>query len=346
MPRHNFEPPRGRVEYLEVESTAIACNLLGDPVARTVGVYLPDGYDRSDSDYPLFVCLAGFTSGGLKATAWQSFGESLPQRIDRLIAEGQIGPVITVFPDCFTSLGGNQYVNSSAMGNWEDFLLREMIPAVEQRYRVKPGPAHRAVFGKSSGGYGSLIQGLRHGECWAGLASHSGDVGFDIIYRRDLPMMLGQLVGHDFEPLRFVDALREARKIRGEEMHALMVLAMAASYDPDPAAPLGIRLPVDPETCELIEDRWANWLAHDPLMMIDREECQASLRKVGTVFIDCGARDQFYMQYPTRSLVRRMTRLGIAHIHEEFDDTHSGIDYRLERSLPQLYKAVSASGSS
>lgn len=340
MPLHNFRPPSGRIATITVDSRALACNVLGDPTARTVALYLPAGYDESGEDYPLFVCLAGFTGSGLKHLAWQSFGESLPQRVDRLIGEGKLGPVVVAFPDCFTSLGGNQYVNSSALGLWEDFLLDEMLPAIEAGFRVRRGAGQRVVFGKSSGGYGALMQGLRHGERWAGVACHSGDMGFDIIYRRDLPTTLGVLAGHDGSVPAFLEHLRRAVKIRGEELHALMTLAMAATYDPDPGAPLGVRLPVDPATCELLPERWQNWLDHDPLLLIDRPECQASLRQVGGLFIDCGSRDQYQLQYPARGLTRKLTALGIEHRFETFDDDHSGIDYRMDRSLPFLYAAL------
>ena len=68
-----------------------------------------------------------------------------------------------------------------------------------------------------------------------------------------------------------------------------MMLAMAPSYDPDPSAPKGIRLPIDPHTCELDDSAWARWLEHDPVRMIDRPECQASLRRPKLVYIDCAA---------------------------------------------------------
>ena len=51
----------------------------------------------------------------------------------RLIGEERMPPVVVAFPDCFTRLGGNQYINSASMGAWEDFLLDEMVPAIEQR---------------------------------------------------------------------------------------------------------------------------------------------------------------------------------------------------------------------
>ncbi len=340
MPQHNFERPRGRLTEFTVDSDAIKGNLLGDPHVRTVAVYLPEGYDDSDADYPVLVELAGFTGSGLKRIGWQSFGESVPQRVDRLVASGEIGPAIYAFPDGFTSLGGNQYVDTPVMGNWERFIADELIPRIEDRYRVRKGARHRAIYGKSSGGYGALIQGMLHGEHWGAIASHSGDAGFDWVYRGDFPKCLGALAAFDGNPAVFIEALKEQRKIGGGEFHALMTLAMAASYDPDPDSPMGIRLPVDVETCELIPERWNNWLNHDPLVMADREECRNALNNLSVLFLDCGSRDQYHIQYGTRVLSRKLKEHGVEHVHEEFDDDHLGLDYRLDRSLPLLYGAV------
>ncbi len=341
MPRHAFEPPRGRVEMVSIESQAVADNLVGDPATRSVAVYLPEGYEDSDADYPLFVALAGFTGSGLKQLNWQLFGENLPQRVDRLVAAGEMGPVIVAMPDGFTGLGGNQYVDSVALGRWEEFVLEEMIPLLESRFRVRADPRSRAVFGKSSGGYGAMIHGLKHGDRWGAIACQSGDMGFEIAYQRDFPMTLSALARHDGDPQRFVQSMLDAEKLAGGDIHALMILAMGASYDPDPDAALGIRLPVDPQTCELIPERWERWLEHDPLRLIDREACRESLKKLRAVYIDCGSRDQYHLQYPARAFVRKLKALGIGHTYEEFDDTHSGIDYRLDRSLPFLYRGVS-----
>jgi S-formylglutathione hydrolase FrmB len=343
MPVHPFEPPRGRIESLTVPSEALQGNLLGDPTTRRVAVYLPEGYDDSATDYPLFVDLVGFTGSGLKHLAWQAYAESVPQRLDRLVSDGRMGPVIAAFPDCFTSLGGNQYINSAAMGNWEDFLLEEMIPRLEVAYRVRCGAAHRAVFGKSSGGYGSIVQALRHGDRWAAVACHSGDMDFDILYRRDLPVALDELAKHDGSIPKFLEHLRTADKIRGKEMHVLMILAMAATYDPDPSAPMGVRLPVDSHTGQLDERRWARWLAHDPLTLVERPECRASLHQLKALYIDCGSRDQYFIHYGTRAFVKRLEDAEVPHRYEEFDDDHSSIDYRMDRSLPLLFEAIAGS---
>ena len=115
---------------------------------------------------------------------------------------------------------------------------------------------------------------------------------------------------------------------------------MAASYDPDPTQFLGIRLPADPETAEIIAERWASWAAHDPVNMA--EGAAANLKRLKGLYIDCGDRDQFHLQFGARRLHRALTRLGVAHRYEEFADDHSSVDYRMDESLPFLARALSA----
>ena len=131
-----------------------------------------------------------------------------------------------------------------------------------------------------------------------------------------------------------------APKVKGHELHALMILTMAATYAPEADAPLGIRLPVDLHTCELDPERWTRWLAHDPVRMVEDEPSQASLAGLRGLFIDCGSRDQYFLHYGARILSKRLTAAGIEHVHQEFDDNHSSIDYRLDTSLPYLYRAL------
>ena len=126
-------------------------------------------------------------------------------------------------------------------------------------------------------------------------------------------------------------------------MSILMMLAMAASYDPDPDSDYGIRLPVTLDTCVLIPQRWQNWLAWDPLALIEEEKVQASLSRLNNLYIDCGSRDQYFLMFGARALVKRLQALGINHSYEEFEDNHSAIDYRMDLSLPNLYQSIKAS---
>jgi len=181
---HKFFGPTGTVSRVTVESEALKTNMLGDPSVRVVDVYVPAGHDGGG--LPLLVDLVGFTGSGLSHTNWTGFRENLPERLDRLIGEARMPPVVVAFPDCFTRLGGNQYINSAAIGSWEDFLLYEMLPTIEQRFRCG-GAGRRGVFGKSSGGYGAITHALRHSDIWAAAACHSGDMGFELCYLPDMP---------------------------------------------------------------------------------------------------------------------------------------------------------------
>ncbi len=340
MPRHGYTRPQGTLVEVTVEAPSVKDNLLGDPWQRTVAVYLPPGYETSDADYPLFVDLAAYTSSGLKRLAWTAYGLSVPQRVDRLVAQGEMGPAVFAFPDAFTRLGGNQYVDSAALGGWETFIARDLVPALEARFRLRKGREHRVVYGKSSGGYGALIQGLRHADQWAAVACHSGDIGFELVYRRELVTLCDALARTGGDPAAFVERFESAPKVRGADFHALMLLAMAASYAPDPGAPLGISLPVDLHTAEVDESQWRRWLAHDPLHIVDEPAAQENLRSLSSLFIDCGFKDQYHLHYGARRFVAKLQAAGVPHTYEEFDDNHSSIDYRLDTSLPALFAAL------
>ncbi|MCB1683628.1 MAG: alpha/beta hydrolase-fold protein [Pseudomonadales bacterium] len=354
----------GRLVYLEHESRVLADNPLGDPHIRQLPVWLPPAYlaTRSKRRFPVLFDLVGFTGSGHSHVAWRNFDESVPEQAARLIAEKRMGAAIIVFPDCFTALGGNQYINSSAIGRYADYLTRELIPFVDGEFRTLADREHRGCFGKSSGGYGAIVHAMKYPQYWGAIADHSGDAHFDVVYRGDWPKALNLLARYrrpahkqgryrigvhtaqtapgvdDGRIGRFLTSVREKKNPSGDEVMALMMLAMAASYDPAPSAPNGFKVPFDLETAELLPARWKRWLAHDPIHMVRVH--RKALKSMKGIFIDCGWRDQFNIHYGSRILSRELTKAGVNHVYEEFDATHSGIDYRMDRSLPFLYRAL------
>ena len=361
--------PQGRITILEYTSQVLAGNALGDPHHRKLAVWLPPHYDETLAGahnkgrrFPVLYDLVGFTGSGFSHTNWRNFDENIPERAARLIHEGKMGPTILVFPDCFTALGGNQYINSSAIGNYADYLTKELIPFVDREFRTLASREHRGCFGKSSGGYGALIQGMQYAKYWGAIASHSGDAYFDFVYMHDWPNSLTELMKYrkvkrapgainvakeergaalgrdDGRVKKFLETIWKKEKLSENEGHTLMMMAMAASYDPDPKSPLGFRLPFNLETGERIEQRWKQWLKHDPVELVDKH--RANLKSLKGIFIDCGWRDQYHIHYGARILSKRLAAAKIKHMYEEFDDTHSSIDYRMDRSLPFLYRAL------
>jgi enterochelin esterase-like enzyme len=359
--------PAGRLIVLEHTSRILKDNALRDPYVRKLAVWLPPQYDGSGRRrFPVLYDFVGFTGTGLSHVNWKPFGDNVPERAARLIREDKMGPCIVVFPDCYTALGGNQYVNSSAIGNYADYLTRELVPFVDGEFRTLASREHRGCFGKSSGGYGAILHGMKYANCWGAIASHSGDAYFDFVYWHDWPNTLNELAKHrvprrkpgrydarressrdglskgldDGRIRRFLQHVWKKEKVSGDEGHCLMNLCMAATYDPDPRTPLGFRVPFNLESGEPIAERWRNWRRHDPIYLVSKY--RRNLQSLRGIFIDCGWRDQYHIHYGTRILSKRLAEAGIRHTYEEFDDNHSDIDYRMDVSLPFLYRALKA----
>src|SRR5262245_58237126 len=353
----------GTVVILEHDSKILNGNPLGDPHVRKLAVWLPPQYDGSGRKrFPVLYDLVGFTGSGMSHLNWRAFNENLAERAARLVHEGKMGPAILVFPDCFTALGGNQYVNSSAIGDYADYLTREIIPFVDRAFRTLASREHRGCFGKSSGGYGAIVHGMKYAKYWGAIADHSGDSYFDFVYWHDWPNTLNELMRHrtpkrrtgvygalreskrrgvaegldDGRIRRFLSHVWHKEKLSTAEGHCIMNLCMAATYDPDPHAPLGFRVPFNLESGELIQERWRRWLRHDPINLVSRY--RRNLRSLRGIYIDCGWRDQYHIHYGTRILSKRLSAAGVPHTYEEFEDNHSDIDYRMDRSLPFLYR--------
>jgi hypothetical protein len=203
---------------------------------------------------------------------------------------------------------------------------------------------------------------MRYAKYWGAIADHSGDALFDFCYYTDWPRSLNELDRYrgtrrvagrinvvrderraadgrdDGRVKRFLEHVWRKDKLSDAEAHTLMNLAMAATYDPDPKSPLGFRLPFNLETGEVIPRRWNEWLKHDPVNLVG--QYKRNLKSLKGIYIDCGWRDQYHLHYGARLLSKRLSRHGIRHVYEEFDDNHSSIDYRMDVSLPYLYRAL------
>jgi S-formylglutathione hydrolase FrmB len=297
-------------------------------------VYTPE---HVESGLPLLMDLPGFNSAGPDHVSRRSIGENVPERLDRLIGSGAMPPCVVVFPDCMTALGGNQYINSPGTGAYMDYLIDEVLPFVEHEFDCG-GPRRRGVFGKSSGGFGALWHGMRRPDIWSVVSCNSGDMDFEAVYRPGIYAALRTLERWDRSIEQFFSYFDNATKVTSAEKSCRMHLALAATYDPDPAAWRGIRLPCDLNTGEFDARRWGAWLAHDPVLA--PEECLVNLARLDALWIDCGTLDQYFLNFGARRFSERLSQLGIAHVYEEYPDEHLDVDYRMDRFLPFLAEAL------
>jgi len=330
--------PQGKIVCFRHRSVVLQDNIWSDPAEREFNVYLPPGYSESGRAFVALWDFAAFTNAGPGHLNWRNQGENLPQRLDRLIGSGEMPSVVVAIPDCYSSLGGNQYVNSPAVGRYADYVVDELVPFLSRHVNVIDHRNGRGVFGKSSGGYGALVHAMYYPETWGGVASHAGDIGFEWVYRPEFPRAAAALSAFDGDPYCFLENFWHKKSPGSADYSALMTLAMAASYDPGNGPETAIQLPFDLHTCELDPARWHEWLSHDPLNLI--KSYAAQLASLNMLYIDVGSRDQYNIQYGTRAFIRRLETLGVGHHFEEFDGTHSGMDWRLDISLPKLARAL------
>tara|TARA_R110002167_G_scaffold94258_22_gene251813 strand:+ start:1130 stop:1987 length:858 start_codon:yes stop_codon:yes gene_type:complete len=137
---------------------------------RKFAVYLPPDYETSERSYPVLYLLHG---AGDDQTGWVQFGEVL-RIADAGIAAGTATPMIIVMPDANTGKRG--YFNQKDW-NYEDFFFEELMPYVEQQYRIKGEKRFRAIAGLSMGGGGSFMYALHHPELFSSACPLSAYVG-------------------------------------------------------------------------------------------------------------------------------------------------------------------------
>lgn len=316
---------QGNIVNLRFESNVLSDNPLGDPHERDLFVYLPPGYDEGGDNYPTVYCLTGFTGRGKMLLNDNAFSPNLAQRMDRLVSAGVIRPMIVVMPDCFTRYGGSQYINSSATGNYEDYLTKEIVLRVDSELRTIAECGSRAVMGKSSGGYGALIMGMRHSDTFGLVASISGDAYFEYCYPGDFPAAFREING---DPLGYIERLWSNEKKPKGFHSALNVIGMSACYSPIGA---DFDLPFDLSCGELRQDVWQRWLEHDPVRLVEKHV--ENLLALRLLYIDAGKRDEFYLDIGARILSKKLDEHAVEHMREEFDDGHFNISYRYDRAL-------------
>jgi S-formylglutathione hydrolase FrmB len=324
----------GTVVFKKHASEILKNNPLGDPAVRDLIVYLPPGF-TDEKRYPTVYVLTGFTGRGKMLLNDSAFTPNLAQRMDKLINEGKIRPMIAVMPDCFTHYGGSQYINSTATGDYEDYLTEEIVPFVDANFPTLPDKNARAVMGKSSGGYGSLIMAMRHADLFGLACSTSGDAYFEHCFFSDFPKAFRAVKGR---PEALLEKFwNEDAKKGKDDFAGLNIIGMSACYSPRGAE---FELPFDLETGEIRHDVWERWLEHDPVRLVEKHV--ENLKSLKLLFIDAGTRDEFALDIGARILCERLKDHDIRHLHEEFDDGHFNISYRQNRSLELISENITS----
>jgi S-formylglutathione hydrolase FrmB len=330
----------GRFEEQTIVSRALEGNPLGDPISRPLWVYVPPGYDENAARrYPTIYLIQGLTG---QVDAWwnqSAFRPTVPELIDRLFAADDVPATIVVLVDAFTALGGSQYVNSPGTGRYLDYLCDEVVSFVDDRYSTLPAPEHRALSGKSSGGYGAMTIPMRRPDMFGSFATHAGDALFELCLMPGIAASARALRdNYDGSFINFWDDFRSRPAFSKQSDADLQnIYCMAACYSAEDDG--SVTLPFDERTGKPRDEVWQRWLANDPVRMAPGHA--DALRSMRAIYIDAGRNDDYYLDVGATAFSAELDSLGVEHYFELFDGTHRAIEYRYPIALRYLAERIS-----
>jgi pimeloyl-ACP methyl ester carboxylesterase len=329
---------QGSIVADSITGISLEGNLLGDPVNRGMLVYLPPGYDTSEVNYPVIYLL--HTGGGNEhfypdnefPESLEAFGmfthpadypdSGFAAMIDSLIITGEIEPLIIVMPDINTAYGGSFCINSVLNGNYEDYIVKDIVPYIDANYRTLANRNSRAIAGHCMGGYGAMYIVMKHPDVFGAVASHSSELCLDALARACSPFV----------------KLENPSGITGPDPSkpfTSFLYLFSAAFSPNPDnPPFYVDLPLD-DSCEIREDILLRWADYDPIQMLGNHF--SDLQSLRGIYFDAGDKDEVMSYYFMIPFIDSLTSLGISSSFELYDGMHFDKLYtRLKLSLGYL----------
>jgi S-formylglutathione hydrolase len=263
---------RGKLLTVKVHSQGLENNIFNDAAERNVTVYLPRGYYDSRKHYPV-VYLLPWENCTDKGWFRIPGDESLERILDNLIYSGETEPMIVVIPDVNNKLNGCWYTNSELTGNWEDFIVKDLVDYTDTHFRTLPFAESRGIAGHSMGGYGALKLATKHPDVFSAVYALNPFVDFETVMNDTVIWK------------NSVAKAAEANSFPTGDAFADKLLAMAAAFAPDENNP--------PLFGNLFKSKNGNpnaaavekWLEQDPLYMI--HSFSDNLKSLKSIHIDC-----------------------------------------------------------
>jgi len=334
----------GRIDEHVIDSALLRDNPLGDPAERPLWVYLPPGYDADPGRrYPSVYVIQGYTG---HIAMWRNrspYRQPFPETADAVFGSGQAPGAIVVYVDAWTRYGGSQFVDSPGTGRYHSYLCNEVVPWVDAHYRTLDAAAHRAIMGKSSGGFGAMITPMLRPDLFGALATHAGDSLYELSCIPGFGQSVRHLRDYDGDIWKWWADFQSRTSFTKEADHDLLIL-LGVSACFSARADGTVELPFDPLTGQLRPEIWQRWLDWDPVRMVPRYADQ--LRGLRAIWIDAGKRDEWFLDVGATAFREALRGIGVADdvIHFElFEATHMGIDYRYPLSLGWLAERIAGS---
>lgn len=286
---------QGTVEQMTVHGKSLVGNLIGDSPDRNVSVYLPQSYAANKRQrYPVIYFLHGYTDSDEKWWRTPSHWIQFPAVLDKAGAE-----FIVVMPNAYNAFQGSMYSSSVTIGDWETFVAKELVTAIDAKYRTLAKVESRGIAGHSMGGYGAVRIGMRHPHV------------FSAVYMLS-PCCMEPVPSGSSK----AGTVRSMADFAQQDFGTKATLARAAAWSPNPQKPpLFLDLPVGDQQAEVL----ARWSANAPLAMV--HQYTANLKRLKAIGFDAGDQDRG-IAATCVALHGVLDAYGIAHAYAQYEGNH------------------------
>jgi pimeloyl-ACP methyl ester carboxylesterase len=313
-----------RLEVLEVAGNKLRGNPLGDPAARRVALFVPQQVQPGQA-VPVVYYLPGY-GGSSENQIPQGDHAPFAALVQRLADAGR--PVVIAVVDCRNRFGGSQYLNSTAQGNYADYVAEEVVAAVEAKYPAAQGRAGRVVAGHSSGGYGALMFGMSRQTVFGAVVALSPDSDFEVTHR---PLVEeAEMRAVTPKVVEACTAPKNAPRPPGDMVE--LVFGLSAAYAPvGPEQPGRFRWLYD-DAGRFQKDVWQLWLDKDPLLIVRANP--KAFAPDQRIYLDGSAHDEWGFNVSARRIFEMLRGRPAPVTFNEPPGGHSdGVPERLEEGL-------------
>jgi len=320
-----------------IPAPSLAGNLFGDTTQQPIAIYLPPSYETTKTRYPVIYFLPGFGDGITLYLDGTYQGFKLQATMDSLIRVGAIKEMIVVIANGRNRFGGSFYTNSPAAGNWEDFIVKELVRVIDSRYRTILFAGSRGIAGHSMGGSGALSLGMRHPDIFGSVYAMSPGL-FDENGLSESPMFADGKTIRDYlnleNELKTLNRLEATTKLdvifdsllSNQRWDLVFTLAYGAAFSARPSANAPhIDYPYSLRNDSLILDSltWKHWERGFGDLSEKIAQYQSMPEQLGTMAIEYGVDDENpWIPRGCQYFSQLLTKQGIPHQLLPFQGQH------------------------
>jgi len=294
---HSQSSNSGTWSVIDIPAPSLSHSMLESDANKAIGIYLPPSYETSHAkNYPVVYFLEGYSSGIYDKgyTCWI---------LDTLIQKKQVPEMIMVNVSGRYSMGGSFYENSPVTGNWEDFVVNDVVNYIDNNYRTIQKPESRAITGHSMGGYGALNLAMLHPNVFKVTYSMSPGA-FDEDGLAQCQIFRN---GGTIQPI--LELLEKLKPLNKEDAHKAYMdyitnikdwnieftLAYGMTFAPNTSKAPYFDYPLSVNGSDTIrnEQIWLKWEKGYGGIENDIDNYQNNLKALNLLAIDCGYNDDF-----------------------------------------------------